>query len=51
MGKGQLPNLFQDYWMMQTKLPKQDAPSNKENLSEDWNDFLNAIKKRIEEDI
>lgn len=51
MAKEQLPNLFQNYWIMQAKLPKQESPSNKENLSEDWNDFLKAIKKRIEEDI
>lgn len=51
MANEQLPDLFQDYWMIQKKLPKQENASNKENLSEDWNDFLKAIKKRIEEDI
>jgi hypothetical protein len=36
----QLPELFQYYWMMQEKLPKQQTPSNKDSLSKEWNDFL-----------
>jgi len=51
MTNEQLPELFQYYWMMQEKLPKQQTPSNKDSLSKEWSDFLKSIKKRVEQDL
>ncbi|WP_169823191.1 hypothetical protein [Anaerobacillus alkalilacustris] len=50
--KDQLPEPFHQYWHMSKELPKKNTQtSNKENLSDDWNLFLEAVKKRIQKDI
>ncbi len=52
MDKEQLPDVFNDFWKMKKKLPPTEAsPIHQENLSKEWNEFLLAVKRRVEKDL
>lgn len=48
----QLPEAFHEFWKMTKELPTSPTVStNKENLSKEWNLFLETLKKRVEKDL
>lgn len=52
MEKEDLPKTFQEYWTQVKKLPNNEArKKNTDSLSSEWNDFLAALKKKVEKDL